>query len=159
MNIEPLKELALFDKFPKRALNALAGVMQLQDWKSGEVILQQGSASDGVYLILDGRVQVELKTSTGATVVVNQLMKGDLFGALSTLDGGSRGATCVAKSPVSGAFLNRSDFLELMEGVSPLALGFQVVIVRSIFSDIRRTNELYAEFSALENLADPSSVD
>mgnify|MGYP003335762495 CR=1 FL=1 len=69
---------------------------------------------------------------------------------MSTIDKGVRGAQCTAKTPVRTAFLNASDFEELMAGTSSLSLGFQVAILRSVFSDIRKTNEQLSELSSLE---------
>ena len=58
-------------------------------------------------------------------------------------------AHCVARDEVEYGFLQTVDFLDLIAGNSAMALGFQVVIIRSIFRDIRFTNEQLAEYSSL----------
>ncbi|HUL60733.1 MAG TPA: cyclic nucleotide-binding domain-containing protein [Anaeromyxobacteraceae bacterium] len=58
----------------------------------GEVIVREGSPSDGLYVILDGAVDV-VKRRTGAEVVVAQLREGDLFGETS----------CLRKTPASAS--------------------------------------------------------
>ena len=159
MDVSPLKELRLFDRLPPRALNALAGVMSERSWKAGEVVIVQGSISDGVYILLEGQILVTRTAQTGETVKLNTLQVGSVFGTLSTMDGGSRGANCIAKTDVRVSFLSRADFLELMQGASPLSLGFQVVVARSIFADIRRTNEELAELSSLRPISPDDMVD
>ena len=152
MDVAPLKELSIFDNFPPRSLNAMAGVMVMRSWREGEALIVQENPSDGIYLILDGKVQITRVTASGATVVLNTMQKGAVIGTLSTIDGGVRGANCIAKTDVQAAFLTQADCLELMQGGSPLALGFQLVMLRSIFADIRRTNSELAELSSLQQI-------
>ena len=97
MDVSPLKKLRLFDRLPARALNALAGVMTERNWRAGENIILQGSNSDGVYILLKGEVLVTRKTKTGENITLNTLQSGSVFGTLSTMDGGLRGANCIAK--------------------------------------------------------------
>ena len=150
MNIGLLKTIPVFDRLEERSINALAGVMQEQRFDSGAIIIEQGSPSDGIHIVLDGNIQISRITEVGAIVVLNVLDPGAVFGTLSTIDKGVRGAQCIAKTDVITAFLGAADFEELMEGTSTLALGFQVAILRSVFSDIRKTNEQLAELSSLE---------
>jgi CRP/FNR family transcriptional regulator len=149
MDVTPFTDLRLFEKLPQRALNALAGIMTERNWKANETVITQGTHSDGVYILLDGQIKVTRITNSGASVILNTFQPGAVFGTLSSMDGGLRGANCVSQTDVKIAFLARADFLELMSGSSPLSLGFQVVVVRSIFADIRRTNDELAELSSL----------
>ena len=150
MNIDMLKTVPIFDRLEERSLNALVGVMQEQRFDNKDVIIEQGSPSDGIHILLEGIIQISRITEVGAIVVLNHLEPGSVFGTLSTIDKGVRGAQCIAKTDVTTAFLGAADFEELMEGTSALALGFQVAILRSVFSDIRKTNEQLAELSSLE---------
>ena len=149
MDLTPFHDLRLFDRLPSRARNALAGIMVERQWKTGDVVITQGTHSDGVYILLEGQIKVTRITNSGPSVILNTFQPGAVFGTLSSMDGGLRGANCIAQTDVKIAFLSRADFLELMSGSSPLSLGFQVVVVRSIFADIRRTNEELAELSSL----------
>ena len=77
-----------------------------------------------------------------------------IFGTLSTIDGGVRGAHCVAKGDVEYAYMSKVDFMDLIQAKSSMGLGFQVAVIRAIFQDIRETNEQLAELSSLEPLED-----
>jgi len=150
MNIDLLKTIPIFDRLEERSINALAGVMKEQRFVTKDIVIEQGTPSDGIHIILEGIVQISRITNTGAIVVLNHIEPGAVFGTLSTIDKGVRGAQCIAKTDVATAFLGFSDFEELMEGTSTLALGFQVAILRSVFSDIRKTNVQLSELSSLE---------
>lgn len=60
-------------------------------WKrpAGVRVIREGSEAVGVYLIVDGRVQVRMTSRDGHEVVIDELGPGDLFGWSSVLDQGS----------------------------------------------------------------------
>ena len=149
MDAQHLENIDLFSKLSTRAQNALAGLLILKNYDAGQTIVRQGTSSDGIFVLLSGEVQVVRVTESGSQVVLNQMTKGGIFGTLSTIDGGTRGADCLAKTNVRAAFLKRPDFIELIQGSSTMALGFQVAIIRSMFSDIRKTNDELATLSSL----------
>jgi CRP-like cAMP-binding protein len=152
MDAEKLGQFALFSGLTPRAVNGLASVFVLKKAESGSAIVTQGEASDGVFLVVDGVVEVKRETGSGALIPIHKIQKGSMFGTLSTIDGGMRGAHCVARGNVEYAFMRKTDFMELIQVKSSLGLGFQVAVIRAIFEDIRQTNEQLAELSALEPL-------
>ena len=149
MDTKTLRTFEIFKGFPPRELNALAGIFVQHSVTKGEKIITQGDKSDGVYLLIKGTINVKRETKSGALVPICSIKPGAIFGTLATIDGQTRGAHCVAKDDVEYGFLKTVDFLDLISGNSALALGFQIVIIRSIFSDIRATNEQLAEYSSL----------
>jgi len=45
--------------------------------------------------------------------------------------------------------MDRKDFLDLMNGATPLAMRFQVAVLRCLARDIRSTNSRLTELAAL----------
>ena len=158
MDADKLQNIALFSGLAPRALNGLAGVFVSKMAQNGERIITQGQASEGVYLVISGTVEVMRATLSGALIPIHKIPKGSMFGTLSTIDGGMRGAHCVARGSVEYAFMQKVDFMELTQTKSSLGLGFQVAVIRAIFQDIRRTNEQVAELSALEPLEELTPI-
>lgn len=154
MDASKLQNIALFSGLATRAVNGLASVFTLKTAKNSERIITQGQASDGVFLVIDGVVEVMCETKSGALIPIHKIRRGSMFGTLATIDGGMRGAHCVARGNVEYAFMNKVDFMDLIQGKSNLGLGFQVAVIRAIFQDIRRTNEQVAELSSLDLLED-----
>ena len=154
MDTQTLQQFEIFSGLSPRALNGLAGSFTYKKAEHNEKIVVQGSISDGVFLVLSGKVAIMREAKNGTLVPIHQIEQGALFGTLATLDGGPRGAHCVAKGEVEYAFLNKVDFLELVRSKSAMGMGFQVAVIRAIFHDIRRTNEQLAELSSLDPIED-----
>jgi CRP/FNR family transcriptional regulator len=144
-----LKRLSLFNALDDRGLNALSAIIRLEAYQSEDAIIQQGSPSNGVYLLLEGTVKVTRKTPAQAIVVLDTINAGTVFGTLAAIDRKLRGATCTAQDDVVVGRIAMLDFQDLMYGSSALALGFQIVILRSIFHELRETNEQLSELSSL----------
>ena len=154
MDAEVLKHMNLFSGLAPRALNGLAGVFSQKTALSGERIITQGESSNGIFLVTKGVVSVMRETRSGALIPIHKIEEGAIFGTLSTIDGGVRGAHCVAKGDVEYAYMSKVDFMDLIQAKSSMGLGFQVAVIRAIFQDIRETNEQLAELSSLEPLED-----
>ena len=150
MIVEKLAEVGSLDHFEERQLNALASVMTQKTFDEGDTILHQGSLSDGIYIVLSGIIQVSRVTASGAILVLGELDEGVLFGTLSAIDQGVRGANCIAKSSVEVACIPLGAFQDLLAGKSSLALHLQAAVLRSVFDDLRATNKQLAELLALE---------
>jgi CRP-like cAMP-binding protein len=155
---EQLGQIPIFRNLDERALSALCGVMSERHWRFQEKIIEQGAYSDGIHILLEGRVEIVHAIEAGALIRLATLNDGDMFGLLSCIDGGLRGASCIALTACRTLFLQRTDFLELMEGTSPLALGFQMAALRAVYYDIRRTNALLSELRSLNPLPKDASL-
>jgi len=154
MDAETLGNFDIFSGLSQRALNGLTGVFQLRTAEKGEQIITQGDISTGVFLIMSGIIEVIRETRSGSRIPIHKIEPGVMFGTLSTIDGGKRGAHCIAQEKVEYAFMQKNDFLDLIEGESPMAMSFQVAVIRAIFKDLRDTNAQLAELSSLEPLDD-----
>jgi CRP-like cAMP-binding protein len=75
----------------------------------GEVVVREGTLADGLYVILEGAVDVTRQTEAG-DVLVGQLREGDLFGEISCMR--KTGATATVTVKRGGALLKlqRGDF-------------------------------------------------
>lgn len=154
MLLDQLGQIPIFRNLDDRAISALCGVMSERHWRFQEKIIEQGAYSDGIHILIEGQIEIVHAIEAGALIRLAKIKAGDMFGLLSCIDGGLRGASCIALNPCRTLFLQRTDFLELMEGTSPLALGFQMAALRSVYYDIRRTNALLSELRSLDPLPD-----
>ncbi|MFT4977854.1 MAG: CRP/FNR family cyclic AMP-dependent transcriptional regulator [Myxococcota bacterium] len=152
-----LRHIPMLRGMDERALSALAGVLVLREFDDSQAIMRQGQPADGIYLLLRGHVRVTRQLPGDSTVGLVTMGPGALFGALAALDGRSRAADCIAWGRVQTGFLSLADFSALMEGDTPSALRFQVAVLRTLFSDIRNTNQRLAELATLPEM-DLSSV-
>ena len=152
MRANELNVVGCLRSMGSRSLGALAGVMQRREWRDGDRILQQGAPPDGLYFLLSGHIRVERRLPDGGTVGLATMGPGAMFGALSALDGGQRAAHCIAWGRVSCGWLSQGDFMDLVNGTSPMAMQFQLAVLKVLFGDLRSTNRRLAELATLPAL-------
>ena len=149
MDSERLTSLDYFRGMKPQEVEVIATAMTEDAWWEGSTIVQQGDQRGCVYFILEGCVRIERSLQNGEIVMVGRLGPGAVFGILGVLDGTDRAATCIAEGTARCAVMERSDFLDLMAGTTPLALRFQLAVLRCLARDIRSTNRQLTELAAL----------
>jgi CRP-like cAMP-binding protein len=132
----PLDQHWLFaDLGQKEAEEARAKVKEI-NFEPGDVLVRQGEASDGVYLIGSGSLQVTASNEQGATFL-SLVNAGQVLGELGALDGQPRSASAIALSAGLAYFLPTDTFRQLIEH-SPTASNRLLMM---LVSRLRRTND------------------
>lgn len=149
MDATRLAGVPMFASLGARARDAVASMMTERSYPDGAALLVQGERRGGVFVVLEGAIRVERTLPSGGTVDLVTLGPGALFGTLAVLDGGARAASCIARGPVRCGVLPRAAFMDLMDGRTPVALGFQHAVICDLFKDIRATNRRLVELAAL----------
>ena len=88
------------------------------DVASGEVIFEQGTRGELVYVIESGRIEITRKRSDGSAEKLAELGPGDYFGELGPLLGFPRSATARAVSPALLTAYNVHDFRSKVVGAT-----------------------------------------
>lgn len=104
---------AVFRPFPTGDRKLIMAKFVARETKAGEQIIREGEPSDGLYVILEGAVDV-LKRQMGKDVIVSQLREGDLFGEMSCLRKIPATASIVVKRGGTLLRLPRKTFDELV---------------------------------------------
>jgi CRP-like cAMP-binding protein len=149
MDTDRLTGLDYFRGMKPQEIEVVAGAMREDAWWDASVVVQQGDQKGSVYFVLEGSIRVERRLENGEIVTVGRLGPGAVFGILGVLDGAPRAATCIAEGTVRCAIMDRKDFLDLMNGSTPLAMRFQMAVLRCLARDIRSTNGRLTELAAL----------
>ena len=106
---DPLKEVPLFQFLDEAERAALGERLAPVRFRAGETIFQVGEPGDALYVIGAGAAEVFFRNDTGERIVLEVATRGDLFGELSLLDGGSRTASVVATQDTEAFRLDRDD--------------------------------------------------
>ena len=104
---------AVFRPFPKGDRKLLMERFRAREIADGERVIREGEPSDGLYVILEGAVDV-VKRKDGAEVAVGRLREGDVFGEMSCLRKAPASASVVARRGGTLLKLPRKDFDELV---------------------------------------------
>jgi predicted acylesterase/phospholipase RssA/CRP-like cAMP-binding protein len=123
----------------KKAWLALAQPAIEMRLEPGEVLMRAGEEAGEVYLVLEGRLEVE---GTAGTLAV--LGPGDVVGELGAVTGGARSATVRCASPARVVGITTKEFGDLLEQHPDLAAD----IAREAMRRLRETL-LAAHLSAL----------
>jgi CRP-like cAMP-binding protein len=104
---------------------------------ANQVIIEEGSKGDWVYVVLEGHVKVKKRTPKGF-VVIDTLSEGELFGELAFLEGekADRSATVMAaEGPVRLGILNKELLIKHYSTMSPTLRA----IIKSLALKVRET--------------------
>jgi CRP/FNR family cyclic AMP-dependent transcriptional regulator len=125
--IEHLGHVPLLAGCSRKQLRAVARIAEVREMPAGTVLTRTGEPGDEFFLILDGRVGVEVSSRKRI-----KLGPGEVFGEMSLLDGGPRSATVTAETPVRLLILRRRDFDVLLSKVPDLPRHLLVVLSRRL---------------------------
>lgn len=145
-----LKSLELFDQYSEERLRALSGYLEPLSFADGAPIFAEGSAGDGLYFILSGRVRVAKKLGGGGEKDLASLGPGDCVGEMSLLDELKRSASAYASGPAELLRLKADDLRRFLKSDPDLAMQFFAELVSVQSRRLRRTS---AEVALLYDLS------
>ena len=103
-----LKQTDIFYELPPTQLELVAAICQERRCKAGDVIFEENAASDELYIIAQGEMDIQVDPSlvgegsaaTPGLVTIATLRRGQSFGEVALVDQGLRSATarCAANN-------------------------------------------------------------
>jgi CRP-like cAMP-binding protein len=135
-DIAPLTEHWLFDELPEDEFAITIKSLRKVAFQPGGVLLREGDASDGVYLIAAGTLHVTVTNEHGATFL-SLIGPGQVVGELGALDGEPRSASAVAITGGLAYFVPTEEFLDLVHRSRRATQHLLMMLA----SRLRQTNE------------------
>lgn len=120
----------------ERALGELAPHGMVRSFPKHAVVVNEGDATDSLYVVLAGRVKAFLSDEQGKEVVLTTIGPGDYFGEL-VLDGGPRSASIMTLEPARFYVIPRGD----VEGLLARDPAFARDLIEKLISIVRRLTE------------------
>ena len=77
---EILKGMNLFEFLKLEELKDIAALARIEEFSSGDFIFKEGDKAEKIYLVLEGRVTVEIEIGPNKRVAVYTETKGKMFG-------------------------------------------------------------------------------
>jgi CRP-like cAMP-binding protein len=111
----------LSDPLPEADLAELLAALRPLDVAPRDVVMRQGDRGDDLYVVLSGRLAVDVKHADGSSTPLDDVGPGAIVGEMALLTGQARTATVVAVEPSRLARLGRADF-ERLAARHPAAL-------------------------------------
>jgi len=108
--------------FPEREdFERLMIYLHRKEFEPGEAVLRQGEPSDGLYILEDGKLSVQIELEDGKHVRLRTAQSGTLVGEIGLYLGGERTASVLALQPSTLYHLSALAFQTMLENEPDLA--------------------------------------
>ncbi len=127
-DIERIAEYALFDGLPRERVQTVAACGAVEAGKAGDVVFEESSKSTDLFLLIDGRVSVEIEAPVsggGEHLQLAVLREGEVFGEIAFLEGKRRSARICALDDVLVLRFDGTRLYNLFDGAPDL--GYRVM--------------------------------
>ena len=127
-----------------------------ETYESGEIIIEEGTKDNWVYIILEGQAKVTKRTDAGI-IRVDKLKKGAIFGEMALLgkvQGGRSEFVIAADGAIRVGVLNLQQLLRDYESLSPDLRS----LITTLILKLEESNEKIVAFVAAANQKDSAEV-
>ncbi|MEW6302852.1 MAG: ATP-binding protein [Verrucomicrobiota bacterium] len=122
-------------------LQSVAQTAEVRFYKAGDPVFKEGDPGDGLYVVLEGLVQVSALVGQEQRKVLSRIGPGDFFGEMAVLDNEPRSATATAEKDTRAFFIQRQNLLSVLESSPQLSVS----LVREFSLRMREFNRKYIE--------------
>lgn len=127
IGVEILAQVPIFKGLEESELKAVVNMSKRSSFKAGEIIVKEGDAGLGFYVIINGSALVKKKGKT-----IAKLGRGSFFGEMSLFDEQPRSADVVAEEATDCQVLLRWDFWSLVTKNKRMAQGLLQEMARRL---------------------------
>jgi CRP/FNR family cyclic AMP-dependent transcriptional regulator len=145
--LSPITRETFSRSFPELAsslssedLEVLLTTLEVRDADAGEALVAEGTSSDDLFLVLDGRLDITMRRAGGERPLA-QLGPGSYFGEVSLLDPGPARASVVAEQGCIALQLSRDRLDDLRASHPAAAAALLHEVVRSLAARVRAAAE------------------
>jgi len=139
--IDRLKSLALLRHLPDAKVAELARVLAVQTVPAGDLVFEEGSPGDTMFLLALGQVRIEKQLEAGGFAELNVLSPGDVFGEMALIERLPRSARAVAQTDTTLFVLSRQDLERWLASEPLMAVGLFVELLRVLSHRLRRSSQ------------------
>jgi CRP/FNR family transcriptional regulator len=137
-----LRVTPVFQRLAPADRRKVAEVAAVRRYGKGQMIFEQGSASDAFYTISSGRVKIFRMLPTGKDLILEVFGTGDPVGALAVYDGRPFPASAAALEDTTCVVIPRPAFFRLLEEHPSLVRGLMFGLTQRLVELTNRLTEL-----------------
>lgn len=147
MILEKLTHNSLFANVEEPYLQLMVSSRTEVNLDKGEFLFHQGEMGKGMYILLEGEVEVVLEEKGEVLKVVAVLEPGHFLGEVCMLAPQPRTAGVRAKTPTKLLYLGTEEFLNHIDDKDPNALQISHNIGLTLSKRLKRANEIVMTLS------------
>ena len=145
-NLDLIRRVPLFSMLTTDQAQSIADSVVKRRFKRGELIVEQGTKSNALFILLNGRARVLTADHRGREVILAVLQSGDYVGEMSLIDNEPHSATVRAEVQTDMLVLGRLEFARCLPESSSLAYG----ILRGLVARLRNADRQIESLALLE---------
>ena len=146
IHIGILRNVPLFAVLDEAQLRALSGVMTRKSAPKNRSIIKAGDPTDSLYIVIAGRIKVQMSDDEGKEVILAVLGPGDFVGEMGLLDGAPRAASVVTIEQSEFVVIAKEDFNAMLKDNFEIAM----VIVRGLVKRLREADRKIESLALLD---------
>jgi CRP/FNR family transcriptional regulator, cyclic AMP receptor protein len=139
--IQFLKTVPFFNELSHRQLKTVSDIVFERNYETDELIFEEGQPGAVLFLILDGKVAVEMCRKNHTTTLAI-LEKGAFFGEMALLNEAPRSANARSLERTYTLALHRNDLSQLIQRDPQTACQIYRALASMVGDRLRLTNEL-----------------
>jgi len=143
-----LKGIEIFESLSVSELAAIASVVEEIDCTPGEVIIQEGTVGDTMYLVVKGEVSVIKDLGEINEIEIDRIKAGDYFGEMALFEDAVRSVSIRIEEACRFMVLHKQEFKELVREYPQIALEICKVLsgrIRNLHTKIEKREFCNAE--------------
>ena len=152
--IKFLKTVAFFNELSDRQLKTVSSTLFERKYETNELIFEEGQPGAALFLILDGKVAVEMYHENRTTTLAI-LERGAFFGEMALLDEAPRSANARSLERTYTLALYRNDLSQLIQRDPQTACQIYRALARMVGDRLRSTNLLMQKATYTDKASAP----
>ena len=110
-------------------------------WEESEIICNEASPSNSMFVTIEGSVQVLKRDTLGNLKELAVIPPPSMIGQMGLVDGSARSATCKAHSAIKGITISKEIFNALLQEQSPEGSAFRHLLISTMMGQLSSANE------------------
>jgi CRP/FNR family cyclic AMP-dependent transcriptional regulator len=142
-----------FCGFSSDTLRSFSGSSHLSTYPGGALLFVEGQTPRGAYVLCSGRVKLSTTSRDGKVLILRMADAGELLGLSAVISGEPYLVTAETVGPCHVNFIERENFLQLMENNGEIGLRSAQMLSRDFQSMYRDVHDLVLARSSAGKLA------
>ena len=117
--IELLTKVPLFVTMPQSVIHKLADLLQTRTLLAGTPLFRKGDLGSSMFIVNSGTLNIVIEDEYGRELILKQSGAGEILGEISLVDQEPRAASAVALEDTELLWLDREDFMQVMNEYPP----------------------------------------
>ncbi len=142
-----LREIYFFEDFSEDELDFFARSVSMRFFPEETVLFKGGDVGDYLFFVVEGRVEVSLKSAESRPLIIASFEQGSCIGEMAIVDNYPRSATITVKEPSELLLLTKTRFESICQKNPAVGIKFLMGLAKNLSTRLRKTTGRFADLS------------